>query len=143
VHYPHALLASATFWDVASLWMPRLSVVGFHCLWLGLVASAIAVATGLWDFARLPERPAVMRTANLQLAAMLGALSFYGAALYLRLRAETSEPAALACSAFGLVILLGGSYFGGELVYGHGVGVRDRSSHAGGARSTTRADEAS
>jgi hypothetical protein len=68
-----------------------------------------------------------MRTAYRHLVLMLLALASYGSSFGLRLRDDGSaSAAALGLSCLGLLGLLAGSYFGGDLVYHHAAGVRGK-----------------
>jgi uncharacterized membrane protein len=126
VHFPLALLLTATLADVAMLagvWSDRhfaLVLMG-----LGLVAGLAAMAAGLADFTRLDETlapPAIRHMATI-CAAWIG----YAVALYLRRDLEAPVPAAstVLSLASGAVLAVGG-FLGGDLVYRYGAGrIRD------------------
>jgi uncharacterized membrane protein len=125
VHFPLALLLTATLADLAGLaaaWPePRFAAL---LIALGLAAALPTMAAGLWDFRRLDETqvPHALRHMGAVAVAWLG----YGVALYLRRDTLVSgaEPP-LASLAVGLVsaLVLGfGGWLGGELVYRYGAG---------------------
>lgn len=106
------------FWHVAAI----LSLVG-------IVFGAVAAMFGAADLGRIKGRPDVQRIgiihASLMGTAWLGSLI----ALILRLDEMwlTLVPAPMAVpvlDAAVVLVLLAGAYFGGEMVYGRGVGVR-------------------
>jgi uncharacterized membrane protein len=125
VHFPLALLLTATLADLAGLaaaWPePRFAAL---LIALGLAAALPTMAAGLWDFRRLDETqvPHALRHMGAVAVAWLG----YGVALYLRrdTLVNGAEPP-LASVAVGLVsaLVLGfGGWLGGELVYRYGAG---------------------
>jgi len=131
VHFPIALLLSATAADLARLagltgdvHVAALLMAG------GLVMGLLAMAAGMVDFARLDS--AVVPHALRHMAAVGTAWLGYAVALYLRRDTLNGGSglgsASVALSiASGLVLALGG-WLGGRLVYTFGAGV----SRAGG-----------
>ncbi len=131
VHFPIALLLSATAADLARLagltgdvHVAALLMAG------GLVMGLLAMAAGMVDFARLDS--AVVPHALRHMAAVGTAWLGYAVALYLRRDTLNGGSglgsASVALSiASGLVLALGG-WLGGRLVYTFGAGV----SKAGG-----------
>jgi uncharacterized membrane protein len=125
VHFPFALLLTATIADLAHLagfWRePRFAA------WLmawGLAAGLVAMATGLYDFRRLTsvQLPHALRHMGAMALAWLG----YAVALYLRRDslAALAEPSAAstAVAVASAVVLAVGGWLGGELVYRYGAG---------------------
>jgi len=127
VHFPIALLLSATFADVA--WMAGLSQDAHIAAVLmagGLAMGLAAMGAGLLDFTRLDE--AVVPHALRHIAAVGTAWLGYAVALYLRrdvLSGSTDlGSATLALSLVSALVLALGGWLGGRLVYTFGAGVR-------------------
>jgi uncharacterized membrane protein len=126
VHFPLALLLSATFTD--ALWV--LGVTGathFGALLMagGLGMGLVAATAGMVDFAKLDQ--AIVPNAMQHMAAVSLAWLGYAVALYLRkdsLFAEAPLSAAtVAASALSAAVLALGGWLGGKLVYSFGAGV--------------------
>jgi uncharacterized membrane protein len=125
VHFPMALLLTATIADLAELaglWPePRFTA------WLmaaGVAAALPTMAAGLYDFRRLDDTQA--RHALRHMAAVALAWLGYAVALYLRREAFAGAggpPAAsVGLSLASAAALALGGWLGGELVYRHGAG---------------------
>lgn len=122
-----ALYSSETFWWRASFW----AVAG------GLVAAVPTAGAGLVDLAALTggtgaEAPGarqrtVMKTGIIHMLLMLAGVGFFAADLAMRGGNAPPEgarlPVTLAIDALGAALLLTGGWYGGELVFRHGVGV--------------------
>lgn len=132
-HFPMALLAVVPLWDVAALITdrPALWTGGFYCLVGGLVTGLAATVPGFADYISLPRRRPVERTALWHLALVLTAMGMAAVGTLLR-----GGPAPLEGARAGLIVglsvatllpLLAGGYFGGSLVFHHGIGVREPS----------------
>lgn len=126
VHFPLALLLTATLADVAmlaGLWSDRHFALVLMAL--GLVAGLAAMAAGLVDFTRLDETlaPRAVRHMATVGAAWIG----YAVALYLRRDLAAPVPtASTVLSLASAVVLAVGGFLGGELVYRYGAGrIRD------------------
>lgn len=129
VHFPIALWASVSLWDLLalvrgdSLWW----AMAFWSLIAGLVLAVPAALAGLADFVALgPSHPAD-RIANLHLATMLGAAGLYGLSAFARdgpgVLAGADRTLALVTALGGLALVAVGGWLGGQLVYRFGVGV--------------------
>ena len=84
----------------------------------------VALAAGLIELARVPEG-AAMRDAYWHMGAMLAALTLLATRLLLRLdhlKPLPPDGLSLLLDAGGFLCLAAGGWFGGRLVYGHGVG---------------------
>lgn len=139
VHFPIALLGTSLLFDLVGLLRdePVWWAIAFWNIALGLVIAVVTASTGLLDSLKVPEQSAASPMVVRHLSAMAGALSLYGAAL--AVRAGPARPqgweltATLALEAAGLVLLLLGGWWGGELVYRHGIGrLRDDDRAPGG-----------
>lgn len=125
VHVPMALLPLSfvmLVWAAArdDALVTRMAVGG---LVLGLLGSVPALVTGFIDFSTLPDGHPAERTGEAHLLAMALAIScFFGAWFTLRGPAAAITWVPLACSGAGTLALLVGGWWGGQLVYRHGVG---------------------
>jgi uncharacterized membrane protein len=126
VHFPIALLLSATVADVA--WMA--GIAGYTQLAAmmmagGLAAGLLAMGAGLADLAKLDQRlvPHAVRHMTVVGLAWLG----YAVALYLRRDSLAGESALAAptvtISLLSAALLALGGWLGGRLVYTFGAGV--------------------
>ena len=125
VHFPLALLLTATLADLAGLagvWRdPQFAA---RLMAAGLAAGVLAMIAGMLDLRRLDEQQTdrAMRHAAAMAIGWLG----YAVALYLRrdsLAGEAVAPAASqALSLLGACALVLGGWLGGELVYRHAAG---------------------
>lgn len=126
VHFPIALLLSATIADVA--WVTGITSntqIAAVMMAAGLAGGILAMGAGFVDFIRLDERIIPHATVHMTVVgiAWLG----YGVALYFR-RESLSANAALgtltvAVSLVSALILAFGGWLGGRLVYTFGAGV--------------------
>lgn len=127
VHFPIACWSLATAADVASLWWgkPAWLLAGV-LLALGTLIALAAMATGFIELLKVGAEHPATRDLNRHLLLMLTAWCLYATSLFLRLQGTTlTEPDSvdLGLSVVGFVVLGMGGWFGGKLVYGHGVGV--------------------
>jgi uncharacterized membrane protein len=127
VAFPIGLLALTPLWDALSWLMNsnELALVAYHCELAGLIAASVAALPGFIDLVKLSEG-ARSRTGARHALIMLAAASLFGVAFAFRSRAQI--PGALVCSldALAALTLAVGAWFGGELIFRHGVGVRAR-----------------
>lgn len=125
VHFPVACWSLAVIADFASLGLGRAAwqwTTGL--LVAGCVTALVAMLAGLLDVVRVPEG-AAMRDAVVHMGAMTLALLLFGARLLLGpygLQPSAPGTLALVLDACGFIALVAGGWFGGKLVYGHGVG---------------------
>lgn len=127
VHFPVAGWSLATIADIASLWLGepawRFAAV---LMAVGCVAALAAMAAGLWEFAKLRDGNPALPVANRHMLFALAAFCTYATSVFLRWsQGELHAPGmlALAVSIAGFVLLGITGWLGGQLVYGHGVGV--------------------
>lgn len=140
VHFPVALLIVGSLIGLAyvslsavrpqSGWRrPSLVTSTWSMILLGWLMLFPAVLSGLIDQNSAPREPAVTRLLNLHVAAGFGLIAVYGLLLYERLRtpAVLDDPSKrrrlLLLFMLGLVLVAVEGSVGGQLVYGHGVGV--------------------
>lgn len=127
VHFPIACWSLATAADVASLWWgkPAWMLAGV-LLALGTMIALAAMATGFIELLKVGAEHPATRDLNRHMLLMLTAWCLYATSLFLRLQGSTLNPpdsVDLSLSVVGFVVLGVGGWFGGKLVYGHGVGV--------------------
>ncbi len=130
VHVPMAMWPSALIFDLLSQWqiggnaMVRLS---FYAIIFGLVASLLAVPTGVLDWSGIKkEKPAwkiglYHMMLNL-IAALLFAINF-GLRMQDFREATTVARIPLGLSVIGTGLLIGSAYLGGRMVYTYGISV--------------------
>jgi uncharacterized membrane protein len=130
VHVPMAMWPSALIFDLLSQWqiggnaMVRLS---FYAIIFGLVASLLAVPTGVLDWSGIKkEKPAwkiglFHMMLNL-IAALLFAINF-GLRIQDFREATTVARIPLGLSFIGTWLLIGSAYLGGRMVYTYGISV--------------------
>jgi uncharacterized membrane protein len=96
--------------------------LAFYTMAAGLVGALLAAIPGLLDYRTLvAPRVRQLATAHLTLNLLLVAL--YAVNLWLRMRTAPGEPLPFWMSVAGVALLLVSGWLGGELVFGHGVGV--------------------
>lgn len=127
VAFPIALLALTPLFDGLS----RLGVMadaagaGYLCEAAGLIGGGLAIVTGFADFMKIPQADkAAAKTAIIHASLALCMLSLFGVAFALRgPRTAAVGAGVLALEAGGAALIGLTGWFGGHLVFGHGVGV--------------------
>ena len=125
VHFPVACWSLAVAADFAKIWLGEHSWRwSSGLLAIGCATALAAMLVGMMELSRVPEG-AAMRDAWLHMGAMLLAFALFVTRLFIRL--DHLEPLApdmiaLVLDAGGFLALAVGGWFGGKLVYGHGVG---------------------
>ena len=129
VHFPIALLLSASAWDIA--WLAGLTSdthIGAILMAAGLVMGLVAMGAGMIDFVKLDE--AVVPHALGHMGAVSLAWLGYAVALYLRRESLAGQAAmdspTIAASLLSALILSLGGWLGGRLVYTFGAGVEPK-----------------
>ena len=127
VHFPVAFLVAGSVCDAVTLFGVT-GVAGLAGVFLsvGVIAGAPAILTGIMDYVRAPD--AAIADANRHALLMCSAWTAYLVALMWRqdaaALANTPLPWSMAASFTGLTLLLAGAWYGGQLVYAHGVGMQ-------------------
>lgn len=126
VHFPVALWSMMPIWDMLGLLQEQVLwwQIGYWSLAAGLAMALPAMAAGLIDFAAIGNNPAAERIALRHMALVAGAACIALVNLLLR-HGQPMPPdplLSLGLSAFCLGLTLSGGWFGGELVYRHGIG---------------------
>ena len=127
VHFPVACWSLATLADLASLhWgAPAWRFAGI-AMGIGTVAGLATMATGLLEFSKIDDAYPALHDANWHMLLAMSAWTCYAASLFLRLDGRVlvlPNAFALGLSVVGFMTLLATGWFGGKLVYTHGVGV--------------------
>lgn len=98
----------------------------FWAICLGLVIAVPTIVTGLLDYAAIPQRHPALKVATWHMWVMLSAATAYACSLIARIAhsgpSGLSIAIAIGLSVLGLCLLLIGGWFGGEMVFRHGVG---------------------
>ena len=102
--------------------------VGHWALVAGLIAAGFTALAGFLDYVGLPEtKPQAVPTANVHLLLMLSVTLLALVSLLFRSLQPPREGVALVSHAGALILVAGGltvgGWFGGHLVFHHGVGV--------------------
>lgn len=125
VHFPVACWSLAVAADFAGLHYGKPAwQLAALLLAIGCGMAVVAMLAGMLELARVPEGPP-LRDAWWHMGLMSGALVGFSASLLLRLdglQAGVPGTGLLALDGIALAALLAGGWFGGRLVYGHGVG---------------------
>jgi uncharacterized membrane protein len=131
VHFPIALLLVALLLEViALLWRnPEFSRAGWWNQIAGTLGLALAVASGLLGrtTVRIAEDARELFERHEQIA--FAATALFAVLLFWRIASRGQIPLRppwlfLLCFAAGVALLLTGAFYGGEIVYRYGVGVR-------------------
>jgi uncharacterized membrane protein len=94
----------------------------------GLIAAAPTAVTGFADWIAIEWGSAPWRTATIHLTAMVTAVALYGVATWLTwpgYRDGTVTTGGLVFALLGLVALTTGGWFGGAMVFVHGMRVKE------------------
>lgn len=125
VHFPVACWSLAVLADFASLHFGEAAWSwSGGLLAIGCVTAVVAMLAGMMELTRVPEG-AALRDAWWHMGLMLTALGLFSARLLLRLdqlQALAPNTVSLLLDAGGFLALAAGGWFGGRLVYGHGIG---------------------
>ncbi|PYK33292.1 MAG: hypothetical protein DME54_12950 [Verrucomicrobia bacterium] len=128
VHVPMAMWPSALIFDLLSRWngnaMVRLS---FYAIIFGLVASLLAVPTGVVDWSGVKKENPAWKIGLYHMILNLAVAVLFAINLGLRVQtfrqATVIEGAPLVLSIVGTVLLIGSAYLGGLMTYNYGISV--------------------
>jgi uncharacterized membrane protein len=126
--FPIAFLSGSVLADAVALWRsdPFWWAVSFWTVVAGVVAAVPTAGAGFADYVAIPEGDRALKTAMVHLTVMLIAVGCFGVDLLLR--AGPAAPrgglatATVALDVLGAVVLTVGGWYGGDLVFRHGVG---------------------
>lgn len=128
-HTPMGLLTTSLLWDAVGIWRgePVWWAISFWVIVAGLAGAAAAAMAGLVDYAAIEQGDPALDTGTRHMMFVLGAVVPYGVSLFVR--GGTGQPssgktmiAVLSLEALGLLLLSVGGWYGGHLVFHHGVG---------------------
>lgn len=130
--FPIALWGLTLVWDLAALWFGSpWWQVGFWTLLGGLAAAVGAALTGLLDARQIQADEPAQRTVNIHMLLMGAAVTIVVGNVLVRGGpgdlSGLQAGAAVLCTLVGNAAVIAGAWFGGELVFHHGVGVAERS----------------
>ena len=126
--FPVALLGTSLLWDAVAAWRgePLWWAISFWNVALGLATAALAACAGAVDYAAIPQGDPALATGNRHMLLMLCAVTPYVLSLVLRAGAAAPHGAGLsavfALEGAGVLLLSAGGWYGGHLVFHHGVG---------------------
>lgn len=125
VHFPVACWSLAVAADFASIWLGEAAWQwSGGLLAVGCAMALPAMMAGMMELVRVPEG-AAMRDAWIHMGAMICAFVFFVTRLILRLdhlQPLAPDTLSLILDGCGFAALAIGGWFGGKLVYGHGIG---------------------
>jgi uncharacterized membrane protein len=130
-HLPIGLLSVAPPFDILGLWSGSdiWWAISYWNIVIALIAGMPTVITGIVDYLAFVRGSRPDRLALIHLTLMLSALGVFVMSLVFRHGSAPPESTSLllviGLDCFGTLLLMVGGWFGGELVYGHGVGFRD------------------
>lgn len=96
---------------------------------IGTVTAIFAMISGLYELGRIKRSDQAGLVVDMHIQLMLVAWMLYGASLLMRmLGLQLAGPGVveILLSAVGLAVLLTAGWYGGKLVYEHGVGVKNQ-----------------
>jgi len=126
VHFPVACWSLGSVTDIARLFFGGgVAEVSSWLISAGLILSIPAMLTGLLDLGNTKNNSAAQDTVITHVSFVLITWTFYAASVFMRTQAMTSAQfISLALSIGGLVCLGFAGWYGGKLVYSHGIGVQ-------------------
>jgi len=127
-HFPMALLPVSLLGDLlgvftkASFWWS----FSYYNLAIGLILSIPALITGMIDFLAIPQKGVVERIAMRHMTIMITSIMMYTGSFFIRFGVEILSGwrlmSSISLSVLGLIFLLIGGWFGGQLVFRYAVG---------------------
>ncbi len=127
-HFPMAMLSITIVWDITGLvtkqdlWWE----ISFWSMAVGLAIGVLALLTGLMDSVSIPKEGPEERIMTSHMYAMLCATGIYLCELFVRMGHIVPSGSrlilALTLSFIGLITMIIGGWYGGELVYRYHVG---------------------
>lgn len=127
-HFPMGLLGTSLLWDVIGVWRGEAVwwAVSYWSVVAGLVTAGVAAVAGAVDYAAIEQGDPALDTGNRHLLLILCALVPYFVGLIAKggpgVPAGRAVLGALLLDGAGLLLLTAGGWYGGHLVFHHGVG---------------------
>ncbi len=127
IPFPAALMPTSLALDVLHMTTGRQSYddAARYTLTGGVLGAAAAGAVGAMDYLAIPNGGATKRTANVHAAMNVALVGIFGMSWLMR-QGQRTSPLAVALSAVGNIGLLASAWYGGHLVYSHGMRVEGR-----------------
>lgn len=128
-HVPMGLLGTALLWDCLGAWRGEAVwwAVSYWGVAAGLAAACVAATAGAVDYAAIEQGDPALDTGNRHLLFVLCALVPYFLGMFARGGPEGPRGravlAVLLLDAAGALLLSIGGWYGGHMVFHHGVGV--------------------
>jgi uncharacterized membrane protein len=94
-------------------------------LYIGLAGAALSAIAGLADWSEI-RKPAPRRIGAVHALLNIGATALFASSCFARHR-NNNRPSGRALAAAGYALVALSAHLGGNLVYGHGIGVREKS----------------
>ncbi len=128
VHLPIGLWVVVPVWDLIGYWQgePFWWGFSFYCLACGLVVALPAMVTGFADYIAI-KKESTQQVATLHLILMVSATALMLVGLILRDGKTSHWHVSLndfLITTAGVIVLIIGGWYGGSLVYRHGIGQR-------------------
>lgn len=131
-HFPIALWSVSILWDILGIWRGNSVwwLFSFWCIAVGLVFGLFAAGTGLIDSVNVKGNVPEEKALTLHMYVILTAFALYLASFLVRMKAQVPSGSylilAVGLSVVCFIVLVIGSWYGGELMYRHGNGVKRR-----------------
>lgn len=113
--------------DIAGIWLGEtVWQLSGALLGIGTIIAIAAMIAGLLDLQKIGDDEQAGRTADIHMQLILVAWTLYAVSLFMRmegLRPKSPGMAEILLSALGLAVLMVAGWYGGKLVYQHGVSV--------------------
>lgn len=130
VHFPMGLFPASYIFDWLAYMQQdaALAAAAVYMMAAGLIGACAASIFGAWDFVKLPADKVIFRKGIYHLLLATGGAAGYLVLFLARFTpVDGIKPANMSQLILGgiiLGILMLGAYFGGDLVYRHGIGVK-------------------
>ncbi len=137
-HVPMGLLGTALLWDALGAWRGDVSwwTVSYWSVAAGLAAAAAAAVAGAVDYAAIEQGDPALETGSRHLLFVLSAMLPYTVSMFARGGPEGPKGGAvlavLLLDGAGALLLSIGGWYGGHLVFHHGVGADGRETETAG-----------
>lgn len=126
--FPLALLGTSLLWDAVGIWRGEALwwAISFWDIALGIAIALLAATVGAVDYSTIEKGHPAEGTALRHMLVMLTTVGIYAVALLVRGGASaptgTQRIFTVGLEGLGLLLLSVGGWFGGHLVFHHGIG---------------------